>query len=45
MGTGGGEVGLISGEFGMMKDTVWKLSSRVLLLEGFIKQQFGNSNK
>jgi hypothetical protein len=28
-------------EFSILKDTVWKLSSRVLLLEGFIRNQFG----
>ncbi|OXA50985.1 uncharacterized protein LOC110853246 [Folsomia candida] len=41
-GAGNATATMAGGEFVMMKDTVWKLSSRVLLLEGFIKQQFGN---
>lgn len=40
-GAGNATATMAGGEFVMMKDTVWKLSSRVLLLEGFIKQQFG----
>lgn len=32
---------VLDSEFGAMKQELWTLSSRVLLLEGFIKHQFG----